>query len=1269
MRGVMPWLVAAVAVLSFTLSPGVLASHGASPLPAPIRGAGSQAPLTAGSFTPMASTPVHDLMVSASNATSFEGGMVNFTVTAPPGVSLDQYVWQFGDGSEVTTSVPTVGYAYPSPGSYLVYVVGSAANGSSYDNLHSLLPYSVQPSYAADLGGDAALLDGAVQQNSTSNTSAVGDISPGGSVLVANWVDAGPNSPFWTESTPVYSVSTSAQSFATLSPPVLNVSGIDAEAVSFGTGTPFGLFQLYFSETTISNQPSGGSDTTQFVFTILVATGAATVSPPPPVSPHKGTLNAYLTAPGYQFYADPGTAYSEQEAAFDDDEYQTLVAYNGSQAGPNPSDYVPDLATCVPGPQCQARYGSSLISPNGDYTFVIDPNATFYNASTGAHYPVWPNDVAFSIVRACLLTDYPGYVIHGSWILCQALLPASTANSSWDSGLHSPLNSTPANLLAAVTVNDSAYCTAAMMNGIEGAGCVTLHTALSGQAWPELLEFVASPFGASVVSCQWLTSVGFGLPGWETGTTCNGAPPSTPPGPDAWDQQEVAEGGDDWGGLQANASSPLAYHAVGSGPYALESVGSGGSSLHLIANPYWGGTDCTGGLREGCLPPANHGSSPTDYIGTVNMFFNPSTTNQTEAVLNGSADIAGVQTPFDPGFLEQEVVAGDAQLVDIPAINEMSAGFDMSVNLTAAQQLTATPLSFPAHLAEDLNFRQFLIHSFPTPQLQSGCITDGVEECFQAGGAIPAYMAPYYPSNISWYWGSPDSDPSDVGGAAWWWAQTAADGLDGAICTAASPCTFPLVVSPQPQLPLSLPVVQDWASNIQSLSGGALKAVVVSLNASAWDQAVTVPGEAAPVIEAAWLPDYFDPSDYANAFYAFETSEAFYGNLEQYSDLASNATLNAQCAGPTVDPTVTNGCQGSAVGEMNTLVAQADGCAPPACSSAQRALLYNMAEQIARSLGLYQNMGQGTVDYLVAPWIDSTTVSRSPFAAGWGGQSYYVQYRGSVPYGYPLVVSPVSDPAPGSGALRPLALFESLRPVGSPNLTVEAGETIVFSVTAAGGSGVYDFSWAGLPPGCPTANSPFVVCTPTAGANVSVSVVVTDSVGDEALSGSLAVTVVPRAVIEGVTITPGSITIGASIRISVNESGGLSPLLFSYVGLPPGCTSANASSLNCTPAVVGTYAVVAQVTDRLGVTALGSASLIVTAAHSSSPPSSPTSSGWSSEFVIVLAVSAAALGFLIGAVTMRRVDRRKPPGTNEASPSAPSKGPDDSSPPFTGAPP
>ena len=50
--------------------------------------------------------------------------------------------------------------------------------------------------------------------------------------------------------------------------------------------------------------------------------------------------------------------------------YQTLIQYNGSAAGPDPSDFVPDAAACVPGsaqcaslfPDAPAAAGSNLVN-------------------------------------------------------------------------------------------------------------------------------------------------------------------------------------------------------------------------------------------------------------------------------------------------------------------------------------------------------------------------------------------------------------------------------------------------------------------------------------------------------------------------------------------------------------------------------------------------------------------------------------------------------------------------------------------------------------------------------------------------------------------------------------------------------------------------------------------------------------------------------------------------------------------------------------------
>jgi Bacterial extracellular solute-binding proteins, family 5 Middle/PKD domain len=1180
--------------------------------------------------------------VTASNVTTLQGDSVNFTAHAPSGVTLVNYTWVFGDGATSSSTSATVSYTYADAGQYLVYVQATTADGTVYDNLVGLLPFSVQSSYGADAGGTLALLDGAVQENSTSNRSAEADIAPGGSVLFANWIDVGPSSPYWQESLPVYSLSTDALPYAILSTPVLALSGIDAEAVAFSDTTPFGPYELEFGETTASDQGTGVTATTEFLFTIFVAPGAAVVSTSIPTSPHPGTLNLYANTSIYT--ADPATQYFGYSAEIDSNVYQTLIASNGSQAGPDPADYVPDLATCVPGPDCQGMYGTSLIASNGDWTFVINPNATFYNVTTGAHYPVTPNDVAFSLARACLLADYPDYTYHGGWVLCQTLLPSSTANASWDSGLHVPLNNTPANILSSFTINDSSYCTPEMMNGVNGAGCITLHTSPSGQAWPDFLALVSDPAGGAVViSCAWATAEGLGLPEWQSGSSCLGAPPSTPPPATAWDGPEV-----DQGSATPWAPTPLAYAAVGSGPYAYV-VSPGRTAVELTANPYWGGTTCSGGLREGCLPPATVGGVP-DYIGTIHIYLNQTTANQTDAILNGSADVTSEEFggPLPTDFLLNEFQHGQLQLVDVPTGIVGLAGLDMDVNLTLAQAWTTVPLSFPSNLMTDLNFRQFLLHSFPTPSLQSACIIDGIENCFQSGGVIPAYLAPYYPTNISWPFGAPDTNPRDAGGAAWWWNRTSSDGLDGTVCTTTSPCTFPLVYANFTG-PSVIPI---WATEIRAISGGAVNPVPVLLTTI--PQIMTFYNQilggtsGMPIYQGGWIPDDFDPTDYMYGFMispgginsAYGTS---FSTGNSWGALPTNSSFNAPCAGPAVDPVVTTSCQGSALTEMQTLIVQADACALPSCSEAQRAVLYNMAENILNNLGLYANTGQVSTVYAVAPWIDASTIPRNPLGASSGFVPfYYIAYRGSVPTGFPLVVSPVSDPPESGGEASTAIRAAVVDPhTAGPIATIEAGETVVFSVSAAGGSGVYRFDWLGLPPGCASPNTPFVVCSPNGSANTTVSVVVVDSQGESALGSGLSLAVVGHVDLRSVVLTPSSVAVGHSVTIVVTEAGGLSPFTYSYLGLPPGCVSTNATELECSPTVAGNYAIVAQVVDSVGISAIASGSLTV---FSSAPPGpapghSPTTLSWS-EIELGLAGSALA-GFAIGAGVVLVFFRRR----------------------------
>ncbi len=57
---------------------------------------------------------------------------------------------------------------------------------------------------------------------------------------------------------------------------------------------------------------------------------------------------------------------------------------------------------------------------------------------------------------------------------------------------------------------------------------------------------------------------------------------------------------------------------------------------------------------------------------------------------------------------------------------------------------------------------------------------------------------------------------------------------------------------------------------------------------------------------------------------------------------------------------------------------------------------------------------------------------------------------------------------------------------------------------------------------------------------------------------------------------------GSAAQWAANASAGTGPLTFRYAGLPPGCASANATSVSCSPTRVGTYPTYANISDTAG---------------------------------------------------------------------------------------
>ena len=183
----------------------------------------------------------------------------------------------------------------------------------------------------------------------------------------------------------------------------------------------------------------------------------------------------------------------------------------------------------------------------------------------------------------------------------------------------------------------------------------------------------------------------------------------------------------------------------------------------------------------------------------------------------------------------------------------------------------------------------------------------------------------------------------------------------------------------------------------------------------------------------------------------------------------------------------------------------------------------------------------------------------------------------------------------------------ALLTVAAPGLVITAftaspqnftlGNSTTLTVSATGGVAPYSYAYIGLPAGCATANQNTLLCTPTATGPFTVTVSVTDSSG-KITTGSVVFTVSPvtpsSPTISAFTIAPSTVSVNGTVYLNVTASGGVAPLVYSYQGLPLGCSSANQASLSCAPTAAGTFTITAVVTDAAGHQATRGASLTVT---------------------------------------------------------------------------
>lgn len=175
--------------------------------------------------------------------------------------------------------------------------------------------------------------------------------------------------------------------------------------------------------------------------------------------------------------------------------------------------------------------------------------------------------------------------------------------------------------------------------------------------------------------------------------------------------------------------------------------------------------------------------------------------------------------------------------------------------------------------------------------------------------------------------------------------------------------------------------------------------------------------------------------------------------------------------------------------------------------------------------------------------------------------------------------------------------------VATPD-TLDVNTTTVFTVQTVNGTSPYAYAYSGLPAGCASADTPDLSCTPLAANTSTVTVTVTDSSGSR-FSATESVFVNPDLSILSFNASVTSLDVGQSVTFTVLPSGGSGVNVWTYQGLPTGCSFVGGTVNHCTPSAAGNFSVTVSGTDSVNWSANATVNLSVQPLPSASIRSQP----------------------------------------------------------------
>ena len=942
--------------------------------------------------------------------------------------SVRNYSVTWAPGQSTTSSSGSLSHMYTTPGLYVVFANATLTNGFVVTGNDQLVVLQVNPSLASVISGDYPKVSLTVV-NTTGDLYPV--VAPGGSVTV----------------TATYSAPPADALYSTV-PPTLTIPAGATESHLITTSSSIGAKYTFptpgYYPITLVAPVHGPGGTLYQNYTWGIYVGIATTwkcasACPLWASPHKNTVVAYELAPGGALDLDPAADYYSVGTEVGQSIDESLITFNGTDSGPTYPNFVPEVATCVPGsPQCAKLYGGNTLVQGSNYTFVIDKAAHFWDPYTSRGREVYPSDVMFSIIRAILYTQvfgvtgyYAGSDIAGPLVPFEALEP-NEVDSNWDLGpgnaaIHAPYNNTPYYTLRAFAVNDTQWCPAIAMS--QENGCITFHADADGKAWPALLQILTMISLDGIQEAGWYTAQGAEVPGFVCSATNVDAPCLLPGGTNTtnstaygtWVQNSLtgSSGADSpygWdpeiaAGVQYPIPVPaVSFKEVGSGPYYLVSANSS-VGYTLKANPlYEAPSGCAG--QVGCLP------LPSQYAQNVSVHWESSDTAGISEAEAGYADTASFETA-DYGTMLALVQAGQLGIEDVPTLATSNFGFNLHINVSVLKSWVDAPVNIPADAFAYEGLRATLEYAYPYQTAQAvGNVIDGIDLGNPFGGFLPPSETAFYDVNVPWpnynittqTFSNPNNGPATTAGtAAWYWAQ-AKDCPSGPLCD-------PELASFNSSNPLVIPVMGFvWAPNINAMEGAWGRSVTnITGGAVVFQQlyisptepdcfSYTSPGCLTPsytIWPFFWTPDYPSPADnWANAYGGsgmWGSTDALGPTLSQglYGGVFNDSTVCGH-DNPTVanlsywadqpDQVIPQVCQGTAF-NITTYFANLATDSP---NTTLGMAYWDMVQAVYNNLQLTIGATAANTLFTYAPWIAANSIDTNVEI---GGSSEWAWYQ------------------------------------------------------------------------------------------------------------------------------------------------------------------------------------------------------------------------------------------------------------------------------------